>query len=162
MAMRDVAPVGALFGGAAPTEDVLILFRTMQGFSAGVAQPLVMAIIFSVFPPERRGMASSLQACLGSTANGLVAGVLAPLVMHSAIALAPLMLVVPLTQLALVFRFGFSAWLNPEHEVFGAAVVAGTVISLFGALLVSVDTNFLLGALGAPEPLAAWLGQRWP
>ena len=49
--------IGALMGGAAPTEDVLIIFRTVQGFSAGVAQPLVMAIIFSVFPPERRGMA---------------------------------------------------------------------------------------------------------
>src|SRR5215471_1316483 len=48
---------GALLGGAAPTEDVLIIFRTVQGFAAGIAQPLVMAIIFSVFPPERRGMA---------------------------------------------------------------------------------------------------------
>jgi EmrB/QacA subfamily drug resistance transporter len=47
----------ALFGGSAPTEEVLILSRTVQGFTAGVAQPLVMAIIFSVFPPERRGMA---------------------------------------------------------------------------------------------------------
>jgi DHA1 family bicyclomycin/chloramphenicol resistance-like MFS transporter len=33
-------------------------------------------------------MASSLQACIGSAANGLVAGVLAPLVMHSTVALA--------------------------------------------------------------------------
>jgi DHA1 family bicyclomycin/chloramphenicol resistance-like MFS transporter len=33
--------------------------------------------------PERRGMASSLQACIGSAANGFVAGVIAPLVMHS-------------------------------------------------------------------------------
>jgi MFS transporter, DHA1 family, multidrug resistance protein len=33
--------------------------------------------------PERRGMASSLQAFVGSMANGLVAGVIAPLVMHS-------------------------------------------------------------------------------
>src|SRR5258707_11979255 len=31
--------IGALMGGAAPTEDVLIIFRTVQGFSAGVAQP---------------------------------------------------------------------------------------------------------------------------
>jgi DHA1 family bicyclomycin/chloramphenicol resistance-like MFS transporter len=38
--------------------------------------------------PERRGMASSLQACLGSVANALVAGVIAPLVMHSTLALA--------------------------------------------------------------------------
>src|SRR6476620_7761286 len=49
--------MGALMGGAAPTDYVLIIFRTLQVFSAGVAQPLVMAIIFSVFPAERRGMA---------------------------------------------------------------------------------------------------------
>ena len=33
-------------------------------------------------------MASSLQAVIGSTANGIVAGVVAPLVMHSTAALA--------------------------------------------------------------------------
>ena len=33
-------------------------------------------------------MASSLQMFIGSTANGLVAGVVAPLVMHSTLALA--------------------------------------------------------------------------
>lgn len=38
--------------------------------------------------PDRRGMASSLQACIGSAANGLVAGVVVPLVMHSTLALA--------------------------------------------------------------------------
>jgi len=38
--------------------------------------------------PERRGMASSLQAVIGSTANGLVAGLLTPLIMHSTFGLA--------------------------------------------------------------------------
>ena len=38
--------------------------------------------------PERRGMASSLQAVVGSVANALVAGVVVPLVMHSTLALA--------------------------------------------------------------------------
>ena len=33
-------------------------------------------------------MASSLQSCLGSAANAVVAGVVAPLVMHSPLALA--------------------------------------------------------------------------
>jgi DHA2 family multidrug resistance protein len=49
--------VGAVLGGMAPTEDTLILARVLQGFSAGIAQPLVMATIFTVFPPERRGSA---------------------------------------------------------------------------------------------------------
>jgi len=52
--------------------------------------------------PERRGMASSLQAVVGSVANGLVAGVIAPLVMHSALALA-------LTSAAFL-AVGFVAW----------------------------------------------------
>lgn len=38
--------------------------------------------------PERRGTASSVQAFVGSLANALVAGVVAPLVMHSTLALA--------------------------------------------------------------------------
>jgi DHA1 family bicyclomycin/chloramphenicol resistance-like MFS transporter len=38
--------------------------------------------------PSRRGMASSVQSCIASLANALVAGVVAPLVMHSTVALA--------------------------------------------------------------------------
>ena len=38
--------------------------------------------------PERRGLVSSLQMCVGSVANGLVAGVVVPLVMHSTLGLA--------------------------------------------------------------------------
>ena len=38
--------------------------------------------------PTRRGMASSLQAFVAGVANGLVAGVVAPLVMHSTLALS--------------------------------------------------------------------------
>jgi DHA1 family bicyclomycin/chloramphenicol resistance-like MFS transporter len=56
-------------------------------FGWAMMVPAVTLLVLDLYP-ERRGMASSLQACLGSTANGLVAGVLAPLVMHSAIALA--------------------------------------------------------------------------
>jgi MFS transporter, DHA1 family, multidrug resistance protein len=53
--------------------------------------------------PERRGTASSMQACVGSLANALVAGVLAPLVMHSTLALA-------LTSAAML-AVGIGAWL---------------------------------------------------
>lgn len=49
--------------------------------------PVVTLLVLDLHP-ERRGMASSLQAFIGSSANGLVAGVLAPLVMHSTVGLA--------------------------------------------------------------------------
>jgi len=49
--------------------------------------PVVTLMVLDLFP-ERRGMSASMQAFVGSAANGLVAGVLAPLVMHSTIGLA--------------------------------------------------------------------------
>jgi DHA1 family bicyclomycin/chloramphenicol resistance-like MFS transporter len=72
-------------------------------FGWAMMVPAVTLLVLDLVP-ERRGMASSLQACLGSTANGLVAGVLAPLVMHSAIALA-------LTSAALL-SVGLLAWMG--------------------------------------------------
>ena len=52
--------LGAVLGGMAPNEDMLIFARILQGFSAGIAQPLVMATIFTVFPAERRGSAMGI------------------------------------------------------------------------------------------------------
>src|SRR5690606_31162099 len=64
--------------------------------------PAVTLMVLDLFP-LRRGMASSLQAVVGSVANGLVAGVIAPLVMHSTVGLAT-------TSLAMLC-IGLGAWL---------------------------------------------------
>ena len=64
--------------------------------------PVVTLMVLDVVP-SRRGMASSLQACIGSLANALVAGVLAPLVMHSTVLLA-------LASLGLM-AVGLMAWI---------------------------------------------------
>ena len=49
--------------------------------------PSITLLVLDLYP-QRRGMASSLQAFVSSTINGLVAGVMAPLVMHSVMGLA--------------------------------------------------------------------------
>ena len=56
-------------------------------FGWALVVPVVTLLVLDLYP-ERRGMASSLQAVIGAVANGLVAGALAPLVMHSTLALA--------------------------------------------------------------------------
>ncbi|MEJ8811297.1 multidrug effflux MFS transporter [Variovorax ureilyticus] len=56
-------------------------------FGWALMVPVVTLLVLDLHP-ERRGMASSLQAVIGSTANGIVAGMVAPLVMHSTLALA--------------------------------------------------------------------------
>ncbi|ARU04916.1 Bcr/CflA family drug resistance efflux transporter [Comamonas serinivorans] len=56
-------------------------------FGWALMVPAVTLLVLDLHP-DRRGMASSLQSVVGSAANGIVAGVLAPLVMHSALGLA--------------------------------------------------------------------------
>lgn len=64
--------------------------------------PVVTLLVLDLYP-ERRGMASSLQAFIGSVANGVVAGVISPLVMHSTRALAVASL--------LMMGIGLVAWI---------------------------------------------------
>ena len=55
-----VFAAGSLMSAVAPNIDILVLGRVLQGAATGVGQPLAMFSIFSVFPPERRGMAVGL------------------------------------------------------------------------------------------------------
>ena len=57
-----VFSIGALICATAPTLDFIILGRVLQGFAAGVIQPLVLVTIIRVFPVDRRGVATSVFA----------------------------------------------------------------------------------------------------
>jgi MFS transporter, DHA1 family, multidrug resistance protein len=71
-------------------------------FGWALMVPVVTLMVLDL-NPERRGMASSVQACIGSLANAAVAGVIAPLVMHSTLALA-------LTSMGMLM-VGLGAWI---------------------------------------------------
>jgi len=77
-------------------------------FGWALMVPVVTLMVLDLVP-ERRGMASSLQAFIGSMANGVVAGVVAPLVMHSPRALA-------ITSLAMM-GVGLVAWIWVKPRV---------------------------------------------
>lgn len=55
----------------APTLETLILGRVIQGFAAGVLQPLVMMVLFQVFPIEKRGLAMGMFSMGVTVALGL-------------------------------------------------------------------------------------------
>ncbi len=71
-------------------------------FGWALMVPVVTLLVLDLYP-ERRGMASSMQAFIGSAANGVVAGAIAPLVMHSARSLAVVSL--------LMMCIGLVAWI---------------------------------------------------
>jgi DHA2 family multidrug resistance protein len=55
-----VFATGGLICGLSPALDLIIFGRVMQGFSAGIIQPLVMVTLFQVFPKDRRGTAMGI------------------------------------------------------------------------------------------------------
>ena len=70
--------VGAAMSGFAQNPETLMIGRVLQGASAGVIQPLGMAVTFSVFPSARKGtsmglysMGMVLAPTLGPTMGGL-------------------------------------------------------------------------------------------
>jgi DHA1 family bicyclomycin/chloramphenicol resistance-like MFS transporter len=71
-------------------------------FGWAVMVPVVTLMVLDLVP-ERRGMASSMQSFIASAANALVAGLIAPFVMHSTIALA--------VASTLMMSVGLVAWL---------------------------------------------------
>jgi uncharacterized membrane protein len=77
-------------------------------------------------------------------------------------AVAPVSVVSPIQRLSIVFRIHASWLINREHEVFGGRVIVGTVVSLVGALALTVSTDLVLAYLPLPEWLANLARWQWP
>jgi hypothetical protein len=69
------------------------------------------------------------------------------------------MVVMPMMQLSLIFRFGFAKTMNRHHEVFGPLVTLGTVLAIMGACMISLDSNLILDKVGLPAAIDGVL--RW-
>jgi drug/metabolite transporter (DMT)-like permease len=142
-ALRHAGPSSAILGG-------------VISYGAATAAILLM-LVFSI-PLRRNVMALRRDNIPWFVYSGVFVA-MAQGFLYSAVAVAPIMFVMPLMQLALVFRIIFAMWLNPEHEVFGWKVIAGSAISILGACTVSIDTDVILAALGvegAPARLLRW------
>jgi len=86
----------------------------------------------------------------------------AQMLRYMALTLAPVTVVAPIQRLSIVFRFYLSGIINPDHEMFGGRIVAATLVSLLGALALSVSTDVVQAALPLPDWARAVLGWRWP
>jgi DHA1 family bicyclomycin/chloramphenicol resistance-like MFS transporter len=106
MVVVSLANVAANFL-ATPNAAWALIPVAIFAFGWALMVPVVTLLVLDMFP-ERRGLASSLQAVIASTANGVVAGAVAPLVMHSALALA-------LTSIAFMC-VGLFAWIFVQRR----------------------------------------------
>jgi drug/metabolite transporter (DMT)-like permease len=85
---------------------------------------------------------------------------LSQMFLYMAMAIAPVTVVSPIGRLSLLFRLYFSRLLNPHHEVFGGQMILGTIVSLLGALALSISVDAVGGLLPASwQPFLHW---EWP
>src|SRR5262249_6793940 len=109
----------------------------------------------------RHALAVNRESAKWFTLSGVLV-CLSQMFLYMAMSIAPVTVVSPINRTSILFRLYFSRWLNPEHEMFGGGVMAGTIISLAGALALSLSVEAVQGMLALPEPLRALLNWHWP
>lgn len=80
----------------------------------------------------------------------------------AALSLAPVTVVQPIQRLSKLFLFVFSWLMNREHEVFNRRLFLAAVVSLVGAVLLSMSTDAFLGLAAWPDWLVNALRRQWP
>jgi DHA2 family multidrug resistance protein len=68
MTCLSVFTLSSFLCGFAPSLDMLLLFRVLQGAGGGGLQPMAQAILADTFPPEKRGLAFALYGITAVTA----------------------------------------------------------------------------------------------
>jgi drug/metabolite transporter (DMT)-like permease len=86
----------------------------------------------------------------------------AQMLRYMALVLAPVSVVTPIQRTSLLFRLYFSHIINPQHEVFGGRIVMATIVSLVGALVLSVSTELVQSILPLPDWAKTFLNWQWP
>jgi uncharacterized membrane protein len=131
------------------------------GFVSYVAATIALAV-----PLLLPGQWASVRALDRTTGRWFVVSGIAiamsQMTRYMALAVAPVSVVTPIQRLTVVFQIYFGALVNPEHEVFGERLILGTVISLIGAVALSVSLDEVGGLIALPPSLATVLGWHWP
>ena len=130
--------VGSILGALAPNIDILILARVIQGFAAGVVQPLAMVTIFKVFPLEKRGLALSVYG-----GGIMIAPILGPIVGGITIDASSwrelFFIPLPIAGIAMLMGAIFMPTRDPDAKPLpfdwtGYALVAGALVCLLTAI----------------------------
>ena len=122
----------------APALEIMIFGRVLQGFAAGLLQPLVMLVLFQVFPLEKRGLAMGMFSMGVTVALGLgpsLGGIMIDTVSWRAIFL------IPIPACALAILLGVLFLPAEDHkmpvgkfDVLGFALINATVFGWFTLL----------------------------
>lgn len=131
------------------------------GLVAYMAATAIMALVLAWPGRLRHALAVNRESAKWFTLSGFLVFV-SQMFLYMAMSVAPVTVVSPINRLSILFRLYFSRWLNPQHEVFGGGVIAGTLVSLLGALALTLSTQAVQEVGPLPDALVAILSWRWP
>jgi drug/metabolite transporter (DMT)-like permease len=134
-------------------------YSVVAGLVAYLASTAVFALF--LFWPGRIREAFSVkwESAKWFTLSGVLVS-LSQLFLFMAQSIAPVAVTAPISRLSILFRLYFSRLLNPHHEIFGGQMIVGTVISLLGALALSLSVDTVAAYLPAAwQPFLQW---HWP
>jgi uncharacterized membrane protein len=140
-----------------------------KGLAVSVAGNLVASLAATVvmglflLPPRQLAHALTVgrEPAKWFTLSGVLVAI-SQLFLYMAMSIAPVTVVSPINRLSILFRLYFSRLLNPQHEVFGGKVVLGTIVSLTGALVLSLSIDSVQSWLPLPEAALSVLRWHWP
>lgn len=159
--------VCALGYGVSPLFIALALgpAGTIADSVAGVTISYVVAAVVVVIWVMIAGGRAYMRGIGGAATGWFLASTLfvalSQLFRYMALAVAPVSVVVPIQRLSVVFRLIFGALLNRDSEILDAVVIGGILLSVAGAVALSIDTAIARDWLAMPEGLAALLFTRW-
>jgi uncharacterized membrane protein len=131
------------------------------GLISYVAATAMMAVVL-IWPGQlRHALAVTPESAKWFTLSGIMVCI-SQMFFFMALAVAPVTVVAPISRLTIVLRIYFSRLVNPQHEVFGGRVITGTLISLAGAVLLSLSTEVVSSLLPLPKAVVAVLRWQWP
>jgi uncharacterized membrane protein len=130
------------------------------GLVAYIAATAVMGLVLLWPGNFRTALAVDRVSAKWFTLSGVVVFV-SQMFLYMAMSIAPVTVVSPVTRLSLVFRLHFARWINPHHEVFGGPVILGTVVSLAGAVALSLSTDTVEQLIPLPGAVSI-LHWHWP
>lgn len=141
--------------GLAPTIELLIVMRILQGIGAAMISTTGMALITSVYPPKERGKALGITVSavyIGLSLGPFIGGVLTQVLGWRSIflAISPLGLIV----IFLLFKYLHAEWADAKEEkldIPGSLIYAFTLVALvYGSSLLPKGSGIFLMLCGIP------------
>lgn len=128
--------------------------------SYGVATAAIVLML--ALPPFRRDLAAADRGNLFWFAVTGVTVSISQVFYYLAMGLAPVTVVQPLMRLSALFVAIFSWFFNRKYEIFDLGLISAIVVSVVGALALTLDPGLVARELGGGTWITVLLAWKWP